>query len=216
MPAPRRPPRPSARRWSSPGSASARRRYSSAGLGLLGLAALALAWVELATPRRLVRAAGSARGWSRASRFGCAFAPQGGRVPLPGGELTDPVLDEPVAVGPALGRDASTARSALDGRGRRRLAPARLVVRDPLGLCARELVSDRASELLVLPRIEPVLVGGRGRGRLRPARRARGRERGRTGSTRARSSSRSTACAPTARAARRRASTGPPSREPAS
>lgn len=130
------------------------------GLGLLGLAALALASVWLATPRRLVREPGPSR-VVEGDAFRLRIRAEGRRVPLPGGELTDPVLDEPVAVGPRW--DGTLDREVrLEGRGRRRIAPARLVVRDPIGLCARELVSDRASELLVLPRIDPVLVGGRG------------------------------------------------------
>lgn len=50
----------------------------------------------------------------------------------------------------------------LRGRGRRRLSPARLTVRDPLGLARREVVSDGETEVLVLPRIDPVLVARRG------------------------------------------------------
>jgi len=43
-------------------------------------------------------------------------------------------------------------------RGRRHIEPARLVIRDPLSLAQREVLSEE-SELLVLPRIEPVLLG---------------------------------------------------------
>jgi uncharacterized protein (DUF58 family) len=45
----------------------------------------------------------------------------------------------------------------------RLLEPARLVVRDPLGLAARELRSRSGQEVLVLPRIEPVRAGREGR-----------------------------------------------------
>lgn len=132
------------------------------GLGLLGLAVIALAWVTLATPRRIVRDPGPSR-VVEDEPFRLRIRVEGRRLPLPGGELRDPVLDEPVAVGPRW--DGSLDREVrLHGRGRRQMEPARLVVRDPIGLCARELVSAEAAEVLVLPRIDPVVVGGRGAG----------------------------------------------------
>jgi len=132
------------------------------GLGLLGLAVLALAWVTLATPRRVVREPGPSR-VVEDEPFRLRIRTEGRRLPLPGGELRDPVLEEPVAVGPRW--DGLLDREVrLHGRGRRRMEPARLLVRDPIGLCARELASAEAAEVLVLPRIDPVLVGGRGAG----------------------------------------------------
>jgi uncharacterized protein (DUF58 family) len=61
-------------------------------------------------------------------------------------------------------------------RGRRKIEDARLVVRDPLGLAMREIeVSSDQSEVLVLPKIEPVLrVEGGGA----PGTHNRGREGG--------------------------------------
>ena len=55
----------------------------------------------------------------------------------------------------------------IRGRGRHRLQPARLEIRDPLGLRVRSVFSDEPGELLVLPRIEPVVVGGSGAGGIR-------------------------------------------------
>ena len=85
---------------------------------------------------------------------------------------------------------------------------------------ARALVatveSDDPGELLVLPRrARPDRGQGRGRQAAEHSRGSRTAPR-RAGSMPARSSSRSTGCAPTARAARPRASTGPPWRGPAS
>jgi len=132
------------------------------GLGLLGLALIALAWVGLATPRRLVRDPGPSR-VVEDEPFRLRIRAEGRRLPLPGGELLDPVLDEPVPVGPRWNGTVDR-EVRLRGRGRRRIEPARLVVRDPIGLCAREVVSAQAAELLVLPRIDPVVIGGRGAG----------------------------------------------------
>ena len=85
----------------------------------------------------------------------------GGIGPLPGGELSDRVLAVPRAIGPRSGR-IFFGGEAMHGRGRRRLAPAVLAVRDPLGLHERRLESADPGECLVLPRIEPVLAAGRG------------------------------------------------------
>ena len=50
------------------------------------------------------------------------------------------------------------------GRGRHRLAPTRLEIRDPLGLHVRTTQSAEPGELLVLPRVEPVIAAGTGAG----------------------------------------------------
>ena len=153
----------SARRWSLAGLGFG----STVALGLRHRAArprgLALAWVELATPApaRPRRGAGADRG-ERA--VPAADPRRGASAPAARWRAHRPAA-----------RASRSGRAAVGGNARprgppraprpRRIAPARLVVRDPLGLCARELVSDRAGELLVLPRIDPVLVGGRGAGR---------------------------------------------------
>jgi uncharacterized protein (DUF58 family) len=130
------------------------------GLGLLGMAATFFVWVGLATPSRLVRAPGPGR-VIEDEAFGLRIRAVGGLLPLPGGELTDPVLEAPIRVGPRWKRRIEL-EVRLRGRGRRRLEPARLVVRDPLGLRTRVVASEPAGELLVLPRIEPLVVAGRG------------------------------------------------------
>ena len=81
-----------------------------------------------------------------------------GLLPPPGGELTDPLLADPVPVGLDSPRrlriDVRFAR-----RGRRVFEPGTLVIRDPLRLAVREIPAARATEeLLVLPRVEPVVA----------------------------------------------------------
>ena len=75
-----------------------------------------------------------------------------GLLPPPGGDLVEPLLSHPL---PALGRDARRVRVDVrfGRRGRRALEPARLDIRDPLGLAQRRITSD-PGDLLVLPRIE--------------------------------------------------------------
>ncbi|MDX6584140.1 MAG: hypothetical protein QOI10_3324 [Solirubrobacterales bacterium] len=132
------------------------------GIGLLGLAIVAVVWVRLATPSRLVRTPGPSRVVEE-EPFPLRIRAVGGLLPPPGGELTDPVLERPVKVGIRWRRSLALEVS-LRGRGRLRLEPARLVIRDPIGLCTCEVESEDGGELLILPRIEPLVVAGRGAG----------------------------------------------------
>ena len=129
------------------------------GLGLLGLAIGSSVRVSLAgRGLQLERAAGPAR-IVEGEPYPLRIEARGGLLRPPGGELRDPLLDAPVRVGPRWGR--SLAREVeLRGRGPRRLEPATLLLSDPLGLCERNVQSADGGELLVLPRIEPVLVEG--------------------------------------------------------
>jgi len=135
------------------------------GTALALLAGGALAWVELAARgARVERPAGPAT-VVEDERYPFRVLVRRGAVP-PRGELDDPLLKHPLPVR-ALVRERVTQASlsiAFPRRGRRRLDPAVLVVRDPLGLRRREVRSDDGGELLVLPRIEPVLAPGEGDG----------------------------------------------------
>ena len=130
------------------------------GLGLLGLAIVCFGWVALAAPSRLVRDPLPGR-IVEGDPMRLRIRAVGGRLPVPGGELTDPVLEAPVRVGPRWERRIDL-EVRLRGRGRRPVDAARLVVRDPLGLHTRVATSEAGGELLVLPRIEPLVVAGRG------------------------------------------------------
>jgi uncharacterized protein (DUF58 family) len=98
----------------------------------------------------------------------------GGRVPLPSGFVEDELL--PVAAPVAAGRRSTEVRINVRfaRRGRKVLSPPRVVVRDPFGLATRVVQAGHADELLVLPRIEPVVAEpGRGDGTGLAARRGR-------------------------------------------
>lgn len=86
-----------------------------------------------------------------------------GLVAAPGGELVEPLLRGSL---PMAGHSSRRMRVSVtfERRGRRRLEPARLVIRDPLGLLERRLEAGGGDEVLVLPRIEPVVAGGGGTG----------------------------------------------------
>ena len=101
-----------------------------------------------------------------------------GILPPPGGEVIEPLLKQPLRLAKMkAGRDGRRrvrVEVRFGRRGRREIQAARLIVRDPLGLASREIeVSSDQTEVLVLPRIEPVLpVEGGGA----PGTQRRGRE----------------------------------------
>jgi len=131
------------------------------GIALLGLAIVAVGWVELATLRgRLERLPGPAR-LEESEPYPLRIRLQRTILPPPGGELTDPLLERSVPVGPRWSRRLERA-VWLQGPGRVQLDPTRLVLRDPLGLWQRRLDSPASPDLVVLPRIDPVRWVGPG------------------------------------------------------
>ena len=79
-----------------------------------------------------------------------------GRLPLPPGWIDEPLLPEPVRL-PAGRRQARVRIEVTFGRrGRRRLPPPALVLRDPFGLAQRVVTGAHTDEVLVLPRVYPV------------------------------------------------------------
>lgn len=87
-------------------------------------------------------------------------------IGCPSGELDDPFLGGRRArLRPGRRVQRIRIRARFARRGRRRLAPPSVIVRDPLGMTTRTVRGDEAAELLVLPRTEPLAepghVGGR-------------------------------------------------------
>jgi uncharacterized protein (DUF58 family) len=135
------------------------------GAGLALAAAGAWAWVEAAArSARLERLRGPAS-VVEGEPYPLRIVVRRGPLPVRG-ELSDPLLAEPLPVRSQLRGRAIQVSHSIDfaRRGRHRLEPARLAVRDPLGLHAREVPSEHGGELLVLPRIEPVRAPGESNG----------------------------------------------------
>lgn len=86
-----------------------------------------------------------------------------GPLPAPGGELAEPLLRGSLRM---AGHSSRRMRVAVtfEHRGMRRLEPARLVIGDPLGLIERRIEAGAGQEVIVLPRIEPVVAAGGGAG----------------------------------------------------
>lgn len=81
----------------------------------------------------------------------------GGLVPPPAGELIEPLLAEPIPIRMSPSRRVRV-EVRFGRRGRRTIEPGRLVIRDPLSLAVHERPVGRPGEVIVLPRIEPVLA----------------------------------------------------------
>ena len=85
-----------------------------------------------------------------------------GALPLPPGWIDEPLLPDPVRF--QAGRRTTRVRVEIrfGRRGRRRLAPPALVLRDPFGLAQRVVRGEHEDEILVLPRTFPVNVTAAG------------------------------------------------------
>lgn len=137
------------------------------GLTLLALAGVSWGWVSAAAlGASLERAPGPTR-ITEGEEYELRLRPHRGLVPPPGGELRDPLLAEPVHVR-ALRPQPLEARLRFPRRGRHRLSGSAWTLRDPLSLCERRVEAPPGHDLIVLPRIEPVVArpgagGGLGR-----------------------------------------------------
>ena len=84
-----------------------------------------------------------------------------GVLPAPGGFVREPLLRGTLPMAGRRGRHVRV-NVTFERRGRRRLEPATLVIGDPLGLAERRVETGAGQEVLVLPRVEPVVATGRG------------------------------------------------------
>jgi uncharacterized protein (DUF58 family) len=131
------------------------------GVALLALVGGVLAWAQLASwGARLERIRGP-KTVTEGEPYPLRIELRGGLLP-PWGELVDPLLGRPLPVvvgrGGVWPRAERTLREDVrfERRGRHRLEPPRLIVRDPLGICSRQVEGKATDEVVVLPRVEPV------------------------------------------------------------
>ena len=130
------------------------------GVALLLLGLGSALWVALAAAGAGVERTAGPHTVAEDQPWPLVLDSRAGLVPPPGGELAEPLLGRPLRVGLGAPRRVRV-EVRFERRGRRVLAPARLTIRDPLGLAerVRESASD---EVLVLPRTEPVAAPGPG------------------------------------------------------
>jgi uncharacterized protein (DUF58 family) len=144
------------------------------GVAFVALAAGAAAWVWLGARGVRVSRTVSTRRTLEEHPVAIELEISSGRLPLPSGFIDDDLLPEPAPM--ATGRRHAEVKinARFARRGRKELAPPRIIVRDPFGLATRVVTADHAAEVLVLPRIEPVVApSGDGDGSGLAARRGR-------------------------------------------
>jgi uncharacterized protein (DUF58 family) len=141
----------------------------------VALAALAIGsviWVRRAARGVTLRRSLGARRVIEDEPVSIVIAVQGGRVALPTASIVDPLLSGAVPLPAGRGPRRVRIEARFGRRGRRTLVLPRLRICDPLGLATREISaapSPADDELLVLPRIEPIVTpaeGGGGAARL--------------------------------------------------
>jgi uncharacterized protein (DUF58 family) len=133
------------------------------GAALLLLGAGALAWIGIGGyGAKLVREI-PGRSIVEEQPLHVKLHARSGKLPLPPGWIDEPLLPEPLRL-PAGRREARVRIEVTFGRrGRRRLPPPALILRDPFGLAQKVIAGPATDEILVLPRIFPVnLTAGGG------------------------------------------------------
>ncbi len=134
------------------------------GIGLLLLIAGARLWVRAGSRGIRLRRVRSRPTVLEDEPLELRFSLEHGSLPPPGVELRDPRLDGPSGAASEPDHELSFTTS-WGRRGRKRLGPTSVAIRDPLGLC-EELVEEQGSaSVLVLPRTEAIrIASGEGAG----------------------------------------------------
>jgi uncharacterized protein (DUF58 family) len=133
------------------------------GAALLLLGAGALAWIGIGGRGARLERELTVRSVVEEEPLQVRIHASAGRLPLPPGWIDEPLLPEPVRL-PAGRRHARVRIEVTFGRrGRRKLPPPALVLRDPFGLAQRVISGSATDEVLVRPKLYPVhLTAGGG------------------------------------------------------
>jgi uncharacterized protein (DUF58 family) len=129
-------------------------------LGLLALGALA--WVEASARGAKVVPLPGPPMVEEGGRYSLRLRLDWGRAPPPGGELNHPGLGAPLPIGRGSREVIAELRFARWGP--REIDPAILSVQDPLQLHRRLVEGSPGPQVLVLPRVEPLLAPVEGSG----------------------------------------------------
>jgi uncharacterized protein (DUF58 family) len=128
------------------------------GVGLILLAVGTAVWVTLgARGVRVARTVGAKRTLEE-QPVHIDLVVSAGRIPLPSGIIEDELLPAPAALAGGRQRTEVRINARFARRGRKLLPPPRIVVADPFGLATRVVAADEPAEVLVLPRVEPVVT----------------------------------------------------------
>jgi uncharacterized protein (DUF58 family) len=138
---------------------------------LVTLAVVSAGWVVLAARQTSVTRTVGARRVQEGEELPVVIEVRAAGLPFPGGVVSDELVRRPVELR-AGGRGVRVdGRARFARRGVQRLQPTAVVIADPLGLSARGVRGGTAAEVLILPRIEPVLASAAGGEVGAPARR---------------------------------------------
>jgi uncharacterized protein (DUF58 family) len=135
------------------------------GTALTTLALAAVVWVVASAQGVRVKRTVGARRVQEDEPVAIEVLVDAGRLPLPAGSIEDDLLPEPAPVASGQRRARLNIRVRFARRGRKTLAPPRVVVRDPFGLASVPVPAPEGADVLVLPRVERVRTPrGDGRG----------------------------------------------------
>jgi uncharacterized protein (DUF58 family) len=144
------------------------------GVGLMLLAAGAALWVVASARGVTVERTVATRRALEDQPVEIDLVVSPGRLPLPSGLVEDDLLRGPALLAGGRQRTEVRINARFVRRGRKVLPPPRVVISDPFGLATQVVIADAAAEVLVLPRIEPVVTPpGEGDGSGFAARRGR-------------------------------------------
>jgi len=129
-------------------------------LALLGLGAAG--WIAAGAWKAEITRDLSARSVLEEQPLTVTITARSGALPLPPGWIDEPLLAEPVRFRARRRSTRVRVEIRFGRRGRRRLAPPVLVLRDPFGLAQRVVRGEHEDELLVLPRTFGVNVTAAG------------------------------------------------------
>lgn len=127
------------------------------GIALGLLATASWLWVALAARGIRVHRAPGPRSIVEGDAYPVDVRVEAGRLPLPGGRVVHSQAERSPRIGRRATRVVLEVRSLR--RGRRHVGPLAVRLGDPLGLHAAEVGDGRGEEVLVLPRVEPVVWG---------------------------------------------------------
>jgi len=145
-------------------------------VALAALAAGTAGWIALAAGGLRVGRTLGARRVMEGQPVPILLQVSAGRLPLPPARIVDPLLPAPAPLRTGAGGGRLRVEARFERRGRRRLAPPRVVIGDPFGLATREVVAPPSpgdDEILVLPRLEPIVPAERSADAAHIARRGR-------------------------------------------
>jgi uncharacterized protein (DUF58 family) len=128
------------------------------GVAMLLLAGLTTLWVAIGARGVRVKRTVGARRAIEEQPVQVDLIVSSGRVPLPSGLIEDELLPGPALMASGRQRTEVRINARFARRGRKVLPPPRIVVSDPFGLATRTVYADDQAEVLILPRLEPVVA----------------------------------------------------------